>query len=90
MEGGNETGGMLVAHIMIVVIWRAPIQPGNRATRGEEEEDEKEKEEREVKAGNSEREEDAKLPPLMPPRISLSPTCSCPRPATDCIALMKF
>lgn len=39
----NEAGGMLVAHVMIEVIWRAPDQPGNPATGGEEEDDEEER-----------------------------------------------
>lgn len=60
-DEGNEAGEMLVAHVMTeVVIWRAPDQPGNPATGGEEEEDEEEKEEeRRMKAGSSERVEDA-------------------------------
>lgn len=77
-DEANEAGGMLVAHVMIeVVIWRAPDQPGNPATGGGEEdgEEEKEEEERGMKAGSSERVEDAsELPPLTLLSISLSPT----------------
>lgn len=42
-DEANEAGGMLVAHVMIEVIWRAPDQPGNPATGGEEEDDEEER-----------------------------------------------
>lgn len=62
-DEANEAGGMLVAHVMIeVVIWRAPdpIQPPEeRKKTMKKKGGEQRGEERGMKAGSSERVEDA-------------------------------